>query len=221
MSWPDPANELARGVFLTASRNLLDPNFSQTVVLLLDYGAEGALGLIINRPTDIELAAVLPDLVSLEGRGDLVFVGGPVGRDHLVVLIRSAVAPAQSGLVVGDVYVTGSVDVLREFLDPAVVDAEFHAYAGYAGWGPGQLDGEVSRGDWHVSPADSETVFELPASQMWPALIRRTSGQWVWLPPTERARETSPWSASGSAAREVAMGTGAPIHAPLAPPGLR
>ena len=188
-----PTTDLAQGMFITASRSLLDPNFSHTVVLLLEYDAEGALGLIVNRPTDIDLASLLPDSKWLEGRAEPVFIGGPVSRDHLVVLMRSGAAPPpdESGQVLSDTYVTGSLASLEKFLTTEVAGAEFRVFAGYAGWARGQLDSEVMRGDWHVSPADSQTVFELPPARVWPALIRRNSGQWVHLAPGDGEDQAS------------------------------
>ena len=179
----DPSSELEPGKFLIASRRLHDPNFSETVVLLLEYGAEGALGLIINRPTDVELTSLLPEVHELRGREDPVYVGGPVSRDHLLLLVRAQQEPAEASQVLDDVFVTSSLDTLRRLLDAQSARAMFHAYAGYAGWAAGQLDNEVSRGDWHIATADSETVFDKESAGVWPELIRRTSGMWVKLRP--------------------------------------
>lgn len=170
--------ELGRGKFLVAGRTLRDPNFSRTVVLLLEHDDSGALGLVVNRPTDITLASVLPDVDELGGRPDLLYLGGPVSRDHLVLLIRSDTAPEGSKAVLDDVFVSANLDTLRALVGAAGAEP-FHAYAGYAGWAAGQLEGEVSRGDWHIAPADAETVFEQRAEDVWPDLIRRNTGRWV------------------------------------------
>jgi len=168
-----------RGMFLIASRRLVDPNFSESVVLLLEYDAKGALGVIVNRPTKVQLAELLPDVDELKERADTVYVGGPVSRNHVVLLMRSQGIPPQAGRVFADTYVSSSMDTLKQALAMSREGGTFHAYLGYAGWGPGQLDGEVSRGDWHLSPADEAIVFDMAPEKIWPELIEKNSGQWV------------------------------------------
>lgn len=179
-------DQLARGVFLIASRQLTDPNFAETVVLLLEYDDSGALGLIINRPTKIALAKLLPEVKELEKRPDVVYVGGPVARERIVLLMRTSRPPDSSGRIFADTYVSSSLATLKQMLSDARSDESFHAYAGYAGWAPGQLDGEVHRGDWHVSPAEEEVVFEKDAGAIWPDLIEKSGGHWVRAGTPER-----------------------------------
>lgn len=184
-----PVNALAKGVFLVASERLRDPNFSQSVVLLLEYDSTGALGLIINRPSQVSLASALPEVAGLTGRSDVLYVGGPVGRNQLFLLIRGASQPREANPVVDEIYSSISLETLRALLGEE--NAEFHAHAGYAGWGPGQLDAEVLRGDWYVAPADADTMFDLPADDVWPALIRKNAGFWVWRAIDRAERRTS------------------------------
>ncbi len=171
---------LGKGVFLIASESLNDPNFSQTVVLLLEYDKNGAVGLIINRPTEISLASLLPEEKNLRDRRELVFIGGPVGRAQLFLLLRSTTRPEHSQRIVDEVYATTSLETLREIIAKESPVA-FQAYAGYSGWGPGQLDAELMRGDWLVTPADSETVFDKATDTIWHELIRKNKGLWVQL----------------------------------------
>ena len=170
---------LAKGRFLVASRKLRDPNFAESVVLLVSYGPGGAMGVVINRPTEVTLASALPRVEELRGRKDPLYAGGPVGTHRLVLLVRSAAKLDDSSLVFGNVYVTGSLAALREVIRDTSPKTEFHAYAGSAGWAPGQLDAEVARGDWHITAADAGTVFDKPAPDIWPELIRRLEGQWA------------------------------------------
>ncbi len=173
---------LRRGVFLVARPDMLDPNFAQTVVLLVEYGDEGALGIIINRPTEHRLESVLPDMAALKGREDRVYLGGPVAPGQVIVLLRAAGDVEAARHVVDDIYVSASrTPVLRmiERNDPA---ERFHAFAGHAGWAPGQLESELARGGWRIAEADAEMVFDIDAAEIWPALMRRTSGIWVRLP---------------------------------------
>lgn len=170
--------ELAPGSFLVASRGLLDPNFSRTVVLLLDYSDNGALGLIINRPTEVELSRMVSDLEGAEDRSETVWVGGPVAHWQMVLLVRSAAEVEGAERVFEDVHFTASRVVLERVLDG---DVEFRVYAGYAGWGAGQLEGEVQRGGWHVLPGDPEMVFDPAPLEIWQELISRGEAQWASL----------------------------------------
>lgn len=178
----EPHQSLGKGKFLVAAPQLRDPNFAKTVVLLLDYNPNGALGLIINRPTNIALSTVLPEMVELRDRRDTVYLGGPVARDRMVLLVRSKVQPLGTGEVIAEVFVSASLDTLRGLLEAPGDPGTFHAYVGYAGWAPGQLDSEVSRGDWHITIADADTVFDKDASQIWPEMIEKNAGTWVQAP---------------------------------------
>jgi len=172
------ADDLSAGGFLVASRDLLDPNFHQTVVLLLDYSEEGALGVIINRPTQVELDQMMSDLESAwEGAGT-VWVGGPVAHWQMVLLIRSTAALEGAERVFEDVHFTASRLVLEQMLQS---ETEFRTYAGYAGWGAGQLEGEIERGSWHVLPGDSDMVFDEAPLELWRELINRGEAQWASL----------------------------------------
>ncbi|GMQ76819.1 MAG: hypothetical protein BMS9Abin01_2116 [Gammaproteobacteria bacterium] len=174
-----PRYNLARGMLLIASRRLADPNFAESVVLLLEYDTKGALGLIVNRPTQVRLTDLLPDVEELKERADIVYLGGPVATDRIVLLMRSEQQPREAGRVFADTYVSSSVETLKQAVSISRDGGAFHAYVGYAGWGPGQLDDEVSRGDWQVSPADEAIIFDRAAEEIWPELIERNSGQWV------------------------------------------
>jgi len=174
-----PSHDLARGMFLIASRGLVDPNFSESVVLLLEYDAKGALGVIVNRPTKIRLADLLPDIEELKGRTDTVFLGGPVSKNNIVLLMRAERHPPGAGRVFADTYASSNLETLKEAAAGRQAGT-FRAYAGYAGWGPRQLDSEVSRGDWYVSPADEATVFDAASESVWPQLMEKNAGQWVF-----------------------------------------
>jgi putative transcriptional regulator len=177
----------AKGRFLVASRSLADLNFSETVVLLLAYEPTGAMGVIINRPADVRLRSVLRDVEELRDRPDPVYLGGPVAGNLLLVLIRAARQPESSEPIFEGVYVSGSRAALRKALGKAGKRNRVRGYAGHAGWGPGQLDHEIARGDWHVAAADAAMVFDMTASAIWPKLIQRFSGEW-----TRREAPTEP-----------------------------
>ena len=174
-----PRMELSKGKFLVASKELRDPNFFETVVLLLEYGRHGAMGLVINRPSTLKLSEVLPDIEGLQKRSDTIYLGGPVEKNKLMLLIRTSSPPQGSRLVFKDIYLSASQEIIEKMVDNPDTPQRFRVYAGYAGWAPGQLDHEVSRGGWHILQADGESVFDKTPSEIWPDLIRRSSALWV------------------------------------------
>jgi putative transcriptional regulator len=178
------ASALAKGKFLIAGRDLRDPNFAESVVLLVEYNDDGAMGLIINNRTEVGLSRLLPDIEELKEREDDLFIGGPVQRKSmLLTLVRSRTKPNESNHVFADVYVTGRVAVLEQVIEMGWEADRFRAYAGYAGWGAGQLDNEVARGDWHIVPGDTDTVFAAKPADVWKRLIERASMLFAMLAP--------------------------------------
>ncbi len=184
---PRPSSKLAKGRFLVASRDLEDPNFVETVILLLDYSGKSAMGLVINRNTDVRLAELLPEVEGLKNRTETVFAGGPVGRDALMLLVRSREPLEEAKFVFQDVYVTASPNLLEELAAEAG-NPRYRAYVGYAGWGAGQLDFEVAMGSWHIVPAQAATVFDSSPAQIWKQLMRSLTMQFASLPLPEAQR---------------------------------
>jgi putative transcriptional regulator len=162
-----PSASLGPGTFLVAVPDLPDPNFRQAVVLLIDHDPRGSWGLVINRPTPVRLAEALPEEQSLRGRSDRLFAGGPVAPSRLLMLLRSQDPPAGTRLVFDDVHLAWTPATLGG-------QAAFRLYAGYAGWGPGQLEAELSRGDWLLAPAQADLVFSEDPEGAWGLLVRRT-----------------------------------------------
>jgi len=156
----------AAGKFLVAHRAMLDPNFAETVVLLLDYGADGAVGVVINRPSHVELSTLSAEIEGLAATSDPIYVGGPVPAASLFVLFIADDAPENSERVFGRVNVTRSADVLRDLVD-SDEPTDFRVIAGYSGWAPGQLDSELARGDWHVVEPDEGSVFSERPNEVW------------------------------------------------------
>ncbi len=174
-------NTPARGKFLIASRELLEPTFARRVVLLLDHDAKrGGIGLVINRPSRIALTQVVPGLEQYAARKDYLRSGGPVERNRLFILMRADSQPPDSERILPDTYGSSTLDPLRKLIASGRVEsAQFAVYAGYAGWAPGQLEAEIERGDWHVAPGRSEHIFDTDAAEVWPRLIRLEGGEWV------------------------------------------
>ena len=169
------ADKPAPGIFLVASRDLGDPNFAHAVVLLIHYDDEnGAMGLIVNRRTDVPLSRVFSELKEAKGRDDQIYVGGPVETGGVLALLKSASKPKDAEHVFGDVYLISSKTLLEKTLADGVEANQFHAYLGYAGWAREQLEHEVELGAWHVMPAAPGNVFHADPDSVWPRLIQRT-----------------------------------------------
>jgi putative transcriptional regulator len=164
-----PGQQLRAGVFLVATHRVVDPRFSRSVVLLTQYDPERVMGVIINRPTEHQLADLLPHVEALRERSDRLFFGGPVSVDAIVALILCAeeVELPQTTRVFGDVYLSGNPAAFAYIIGREREDEAFRGYAGHAGWAAGQLEGEIARGDWSVVDADAFTVFRREPSAVW------------------------------------------------------
>lgn len=179
---PVAAPPRPNGVLLVARPGLSDPNFRKTVVLVTRHAHGGAVGVILNRPTAVPLKEVLPAHPQLEARAGVLYRGGPVSRETLVFVFRSANPPGNALRVLEDVYM--SLD--RELLEALVARpeaVELRVYAGYAGWAPGQLEAEIHHGGWHVLDADADTIFRADPETLWPTLLRRATSRSAGPPP--------------------------------------
>jgi putative transcriptional regulator len=174
----------AAGTLLVAGPSLEDPNFARSVVLLLAFGAaEGALGVVLNRPNDVPVGELLPGWDDLTAPPDSMFVGGPVARDNVICLgrLRGAVA-AGEGEVEGISPVPGmpglaTVDLNRSPADMIGAVDTVRIFSGYAGWSPGQLEGELGVGGWLVLPAQLGDAFTSDPSELWRRVLLRSGGR--------------------------------------------
>lgn len=168
-------SSVANGVFLVASPTLNDPNFSQTVVLVLEHGSKGTLGVILNRPTNMLLSEALPEIRALKGTNHHLFAGGPVQSGAMMLLSRSKEPYPGMRSVFDHVYVGGTPEVLERLLSRAAPADRFRAFAGYAGWAPGQLGAEMRQGAWAVLSPDNE-MFDKDPADLWPESVARLQG---------------------------------------------
>lgn len=166
--------DLAAGKFLVASRNLPDPSFTETVVLLAEFGEEGAMGLVLNRPSDLPVGRLLSGMKGAADRSDTVFVGGPVSPTGIVALVRSRTPVDGARRVFDDVHLITTRAPLEALIAAEAKPRVFRVYLGYSGWSPSQLEAEVALGAWHVFPADADVVFDPDPETAWPRQIRRT-----------------------------------------------
>jgi putative transcriptional regulator len=166
-----------RGKLLVATPELEDPNFYRTVVLVLQHNDEGALGIVLNRPTDAGVSDPLPAWAPLAVEPAVVFVGGPVQPDAAIGLGRRAAddgEPDGFAALFGDL---GTVDLERAPVDIAPPVDRVRVFAGYAGWGPGQLEGELAVSGWFVVDAEPSDPWSRDPTEMWRAVLRRQRGQ--------------------------------------------
>lgn len=169
--------ESLRGHLLIAGPNLLDPNFWRAVVLVGEHSEEGALGIVLNRTSETPVEEALPELALLADDLGAVHVGGPVQPSAVVVLADFADPDAAETLVLD------SVGFLPSEVEPDTLGELRRArvYAGYAGWGPGQLDDELEEGSWIVEPALPEDVFTEDPEGLWSEVLRRKGGPFAVL----------------------------------------
>jgi putative transcriptional regulator len=166
--------ESLRGHCLISAKRLRDPNFYKTVVLMVEHGADGAMGLVVNRPSSVTVAHALSEHFNLPETDDLVYVGGPVEPAALFILHNSEELDRSETPVIPGVYVGSSEEVFEQIVRSSAEgnpDLQFRIYSGCAGWGPGQLEGEIGRGDWHTLPADMEAIFAMDPYTIWDHLV--------------------------------------------------
>ena len=169
-----------RGQLLVAGPALLDPNFHRTVVLVCEHGEEGAMGLVLNRPSDAPIVDAIPDLDWVVQTGDeLVYVGGPVAPNGVIVLAEWS-DPSQAVVLVDDDlgFVPGDVEDV-DALAAAVRRAR--VYAGHAGWGPGQLEDELADEAWIVESPRRAELFSDDPEGLWSAVLRRKGREFALL----------------------------------------
>lgn len=170
-----------KGRLLLATPPLADPNFDRTVIYVLEHHDEGAVGVVINRPSEEALDEPLDRWIELQTAPSSVFEGGPVESSALIALAEAR-DPSRSDEsltpIVGEI---ASADLTA---DPMIVAASIHkvrVFRGYAGWGPGQLDGEIEGGAWLVLDAQTDDVFSSDPEGLWRHVLRRQPGRLAWL----------------------------------------
>jgi putative transcriptional regulator len=168
--------KIRKGEFLVAMPILVDQNFRQTVVLLCDHNAEGSVGLVLNRPTDVEVSALLNDFPALSATGR-VYAGGPVGRNAMLILGRSNTVHEGHGIL-KDVFLAKDVQVFKDS-GSMNTDREIRCYLGYAGWAPGQLEAEMKSGAWCLMTGDSRMIFDADPTLLWQDMMRRLGDDWA------------------------------------------
>ena len=168
--------QLSVGNLLVASEKLGDPNFAESVVLILEHdGDKGTVGVIINRRSEVSLSRVFPEIKGASG--DPVYVGGPVDMTAVQALLRLPNGVDEASHVSGDVYATGSKQLIENSVRTRVSSSKFRLYVGYAGWAAGQLEAEIRIGAWLVLGNRSKLIFDDDPDSLWSRLIRESQMQ--------------------------------------------
>jgi putative transcriptional regulator len=167
--------ESLRGKLLIASPQLADPNFDRSVVLITEHGPDGAMGIVLNRPSEAGVESVIPDLASIAGE-EPVFVGGPVQPEALVVLGEFTDPEMAAWIVVADV---GLVSAQTDLDDLPAALRRGRVYAGFSGWGAGQLEEELEEEAWIVEAPLPKELFPDDPESLWSDVLARMGGEYA------------------------------------------
>jgi putative transcriptional regulator len=172
---------LTKGRLLVATPVLVDANFFRTVILMIEHSDDGALGVVLNRPSETAVADPLPRWDEMAAPPAVVFVGGPVAPDVAICVgrLRPGLAPGPGMQEIGWGLVT--LDLDAEPADVTVPVADLRIFAGYAGWGEGQLEGEIDEGAWVVVDAVAGDSHTHDPDGLWRAVLRRQRGPMALL----------------------------------------
>jgi putative transcriptional regulator len=171
ISWPTSADEAKplTAIVLVARAELPDPNFADSVVLVMNNLGPAPVGLIVNRPTRISVSQLFPDLKRLAQLPDKLYFGGPVAIESVWFLVRAATPPEHAIQACDGIYLSANRALLLRLLGRDKPMDGLRIFIGHSGWAPGQLEGEIAGGDWKLERAESETIFSGKSDHPWPA----------------------------------------------------
>ena len=177
-----PGTPPTKGRLLVATPPLEDANFDRTVIFVLEHHDDGAIGVVINRPSYEALDEPLDRWIELQSVPSSVFSGGPVEESALIALAETKQPMVDHGEYLSPI--VGTIASADLTADPALVAAEVRGvrvFRGYAGWGPGQLEGEIEAGAWLVLDSEPGDVFSDEPDELWRTVLRRQPGRLAWL----------------------------------------
>ena len=175
-----PKLEPRKGRFLVATDKLANTSFQNTVILMTHVStAFGAQGITINRPANIPISDLFPNVKELEKHKDSLYLGGPVHTNSIFVLMQTQRPHEGMKNVLEDIYFAAGVGAITHSLTESQTGETARAYAGYAGWAPGQLQNEIKRGDWIIVDANPNIVFQEDTESIWQTLHKSWSGNWI------------------------------------------
>ena len=167
-----------KGQLLLAAPSLRDPNFARTVVLVGAHSEEGAMGVVLNRPSSVTVAEAVPQLGEAVGEDEPLYVGGPVQQSSIVVLAEFVDASVAGVLVLDSIGFPASDTDLDSL---ATATARGRVFAGYAGWSPQQLEAEIEDGDWISHEACPEHIFSELPSELWSSVLTSMGGSYALI----------------------------------------
>ncbi|MDQ3732995.1 MAG: YqgE/AlgH family protein [Actinomycetota bacterium] len=188
LGWaPGAGQDITAGALAVAMPLLTDPNFDHTVIFLLEHSAEGTVGVVLNRPSEVPLQHVLPTWAPLASGSDFFHVGGPCQTDAALCLVRGELLDSRAGIEGGRAELAAVglkpaaagiflADLDVEPVPSAELISDIRVYAGYAGWAAGQLEDEIAEGAWLCLPAHPDDVFSTEPETLWRSVLRRQRG---------------------------------------------
>jgi len=165
-------DDLVEGKLLVADTRLRDPNFAQTVVLIVTTDEDGTVGLVLNREGDVPVSKLLRGVKDAGKMTDVAFEGGPVEPKSVLTLFRSPTPEPRAQHIGGEVYAVLEQNLLQEILASGAGRDRLRFYLGFANWGPGQLEAELDAGAWRVIPGTANAVFDSDPDSLWSRLMR-------------------------------------------------
>ena len=168
-----PQVQAASSFLLVASKQMADPRFRKTVLLVTRHGNTGPIGVIVNRPRDITLDQLFPAYPSAKKHG--LFYGGPVNPGQAFYLVRGGDAVEGAIAISKNVYLAFDMSLLGELLSGKRRYTDLRVMHGLASWAPGQLEREIKLGSWFVMQLDEDVIFDRPPAEMWQELYRRAN----------------------------------------------
>ncbi|MDA7979987.1 MAG: YqgE/AlgH family protein [Pirellulales bacterium] len=174
------SSETLRGQFLIAGKSLRDPNFFKSVVLVVEHNDQGAIGLVVNHPTPVNIAEALGEHMEVPATEEVIYVGGPVSSTALFILHNSHVLDPDAAKVSQGIFLGSHPNVFEDAVSHHLSGEDsgktkklaFRVFCGCAGWGPGQLEEELARADWLIQPASEDDVFFRVPHEMWESLYQ-------------------------------------------------
>jgi putative transcriptional regulator len=180
--------DLGVGKLLVAARDLSDPSFAESVVLLIQCDRQGAVGLMINHRTREPISRVIQNLDTGKHGADPIYIGGPVEMGAIFGLFRSQKKPEEAAAILSEVYLVSSKPLLEKTLATGSGPNDLRLYLGYCGWAAGQLENEVRRGGWWIFQANVGAIFDPNPGSVWSRLIARTERENAEIEPLEAVR---------------------------------
>ena len=165
--------DLAAGKVLVMERDARDPNFAESVILLVHYGSDGVVGLMLNRPSSVHVSS-LNDIEGTAGRSDRLYIGGPVELDAVTALVKTTTAPPGGIRVAPNLYAAMTKRGLEAALKTSNGPEDLRIFVGYCGWSIPQLQNELKLGSWYIFDSGELFAFDSTPSTLWKRLIDRT-----------------------------------------------